>query len=189
MKQVCESFKYGLNAPSKKFDGVHKYLRITDIDDVTHQFNQTDLTSPDTESLSEEFKLQPNDIVFARTGASVGKTYLYNKRDGNVYWAGFLIRAKISKEHDSSFIFQMTNTKMYWDYITISSQRSGQPGVNAEQYAEFSLYVPTLAEQQKIGDYFRNLDELIAAKHKSIVKLRNIKKACLSKMFVNDTEL
>lgn len=189
LKQVCESFKYGLNAPSKKFDGVHKYLRITDIDDVTHQFNQTDLTSPDTESLSEEFKLQPNDIVFARTGASVGKTYLYNKRDGNVYWAGFLIRAKISKEHDSSFIFQMTNTKMYWDYITISSQRSGQPGVNAEQYAEFSLYVPTLAEQQKIGDYFRNLDELIAAKRKSIVKLRNIKKACLSKMFVNDTEL
>ena len=186
-KQVCESFKYGLNAPSKKFNGVHKYLRITDIDDVTHQFNQTDLTSPDTESLSEEFKLQPNDIVFARTGASVGKTYLYDKKDGNVYWAGFLIRAKISNEYDSSFIFQMTNTKMYWDYITISAQRSGQPGVNAEQYAEFSFYVPTLVEQQKIGNYFRNIDALISSKRQKLEKLQNLKQSCLDKMFINNT--
>lgn len=187
LKQVCESFKYGLNAAAKKFDGKHKYLRITDIDDVTHQFNQSDLTSPDTESLSEECKLHPNDIVFARTGASVGKTYLYDEKDGDVFWAGFLIRAHVSSEFDSSFVFQMTTTRMYWDYIALSSQRSGQPGVNAEQYADFSFYVPVLAEQQKIGKYFRNLDALISAKRQKLEKLQNLKQSCLDKMFINTT--
>lgn len=187
LRHICESFKYGLNAPAKKFDGIHKYLRITDIDDTSHQFNQADLTSPDTEPLTEEYRLHPNDIVFARTGASVGKTYLYDEKDGEVFWAGFLIRAHVSNEFDSSFIFYITTTRMYWDYIAISSQRSGQPGVNAEQYAEFSFYVPTLPEQKKIGEYFRNLDAIISAKRKKLEKLQNLKQSCLDKMFVNTT--
>ncbi|MDE5706175.1 restriction endonuclease subunit S [Muribaculum sp.] len=187
LRHICESFKYGLNAPAKKFDGIHKYLRITDIDDTTHQFNQADLTSPDAGPLTEEYRLHLNDIVFARTGASVGKTYLYDEKDGDVYWAGFLICAHVSNEFDSSFIFYITTTRMYWDYIAISSQRSGQPGVNAEQYAEFSFYVPTLPEQKRIGEYFRNLDAIISAKRKKLEKLQNLKQSCLDKMFVNTT--
>ena len=48
MGEVAENFEYGLNAAAKEFDGVNKYIRITDIDDESHQFNKEDLTSPDT---------------------------------------------------------------------------------------------------------------------------------------------
>ena len=78
-----------------------------------------------------------------------------------MYFAGFLIRAKIKRDYDADFVFQNTLTDNYDSYIRITSQRSGQPGVNAQEYANFALSVPCLAEQKKIGAYFTNLDNLI----------------------------
>lgn len=149
--EVAEKFDYGLNAAATDFDGKNKYLRITDIDDENRYFKYDDVSSPDCIlSESENYLLRENDIVFARTGASVGKTYIYNKQDGIVYFAGFLIRAHIKQEYDSLFIFQNTLSEPYNKYIQITSQRSGQPGVNAEEYKEYSVMCPpTLAEQQK----------------------------------------
>ena len=88
--EVCEPPKYGLNASGIDYDGEHKYLRITDIDEITHTFTPEDLTSPS--EYSDEYLLNENDIVFARTGASTGKTYLYDSKDGDLYYAGFLIK-------------------------------------------------------------------------------------------------
>ena len=96
---MSSSFEYGLNAAAKEYDGVNKYIRITDIDDDSRIFMQTDLTSPDCELCNaDRYKLEEGDIVFARTGASVGKTYIYKALDGLVYYAGFLIRAKIKQK-------------------------------------------------------------------------------------------
>lgn len=184
--EIAEKFDYGLNAAATDFDGKNKYLRITDIDDENRYFKYDDVSSPDCIlSESENYLLRENDIVFARTGASVGKTYIYNKQDGIVYFAGFLIRAHIKQEYDSLFIFQNTLSEPYNKYIQITSQRSGQPGVNAEEYKEYSVMCPpTLAEQQKIGQFFLKYDSFISAQQKEIENLKTIKKSLLQKMFV-----
>lgn len=160
--EMAESFQYGLNAAAKKYDGKNKYIRITDIDDISHEFLQSNLTSPDTDiSQADNYRLNEGNILFARTGASVGKTYIYKHSDGRVYYAGFLIRAKLFKEYDPEFVFQNTLTSKYKRFIQITSQRSGQPGVNAQEYEDYGLMVPSLKEQKGIGTFLANLDNLI----------------------------
>ena len=182
---ISSSFEYGLNAAAKEYDGVNKYLRITDIDDSSHAFRDDDLTSPDIDlSSAENYRLQEGEILFARTGASVGKTYIYKEFDELVYFAGFLIRAKIKPEYDAEFVFQNTLCSTYEKYIQITSQRSGQPGVNAQEYAEYSFLLPSCAEQKKIGNLLRQIDDLITLHQRELEKLKNIKKSMLEKMFV-----
>jgi len=160
--EMASSFEYGLNAAAKEYDGENKYIRITDIDDNTREFVSDSLTSPDIDLTdAEKYKLSAGDILFARTGASVGKSYIYRDNDGLVYYAGFLIRASINDEYDAEFVFQNTLTDKYKKYITVTSQRSGQPGVNAQEYSEYKIQVPKKEEQIKIGKYFRNIDKLI----------------------------
>jgi type I restriction enzyme S subunit len=183
--EVALSFEYGLNVAAKEYDGVNKYLRITDIDDESHNFKNNELTSPDIDLTNAyNFRLHEGDILFSRTGASVGKTFIYKKSDGIVYFAGFLIRARIKSEYDAEFIFQNTLCSKYEKYIKITSQRSGQPGVNAQEYAEYSFLIPKYKEQKQIGKYFYYLDNLITLHQRKLEKLQNIKKACLEKMFV-----
>ena len=107
------------------------------------------------------YLLEEGDLLFARTGASVGKTYLYRQYDGTVYFAGFLIRARIGESADPEFVYQATLTDAYKKYVAITSQRSGQPGVNAQEYADYQLMLPSRTEQQQIGMTLRSLDNLI----------------------------
>lgn len=182
--EISESFEYGLNAAATEYDGKHKYIRITDIDDSTHLFLQDDLTSPDINfSTADDYLLQEGDVLFARTGASVGKTYIYRRSDGDLYFAGFLIQAKIKSNYDADFVFQNTLTDSYDSYIRITSQRSGQPGVNAQEYANFALSVPSLAEQKKIGAYFSHLDRLITLHQRKCDKYKSIKSGLIRKLF------
>ena len=159
---MCGTFEYGLNAAAKEFDGKNKYIRITDIDDASREFLLSDLSSPDIclDGMSK-YLLSSGDIVFARTGASVGKTYIYRENDGIVYFAGFLIRAKVNQDNDAEFVFQSTLSPSYEKYIRITSQRSGQPGVNAQEYGEYDLFAPSKEEQQRIGQFLRGIDHLI----------------------------
>ncbi|OZS77982.1 hypothetical protein CF394_08560 [Tetzosporium hominis] len=185
LNEMSSSFEYGLNASAKKYDGQNKYIRITDIDESSHKFSTDTLTSPNTDlTLANNYILNEGDILFARTGASVGKTYIYNNKDGRVYYAGFLIRARIKEEFDAEFIFQNTLTTKYKEFIKVTSQRSGQPGVNAQEYSKFTLLVPDLEEQKKIGEFFKKLDETIELHEKELASLKETKKAFLQKMFV-----
>uniref|UniRef100_UPI00036A3BEE restriction endonuclease subunit S n=1 Tax=Clostridium tyrobutyricum TaxID=1519 RepID=UPI00036A3BEE len=182
--EISESFEYGLNAAATEFDGENKYIRITDIDDESRSFLETDLTSPNVDlNNADNYKLKSGDILFARTGASVGKSYIYKEYDGLVYYAGFLIRARIKPEYDAEFVFQSTLTNKYNKYIRITSQRSGQPGVNAQEYAEFNLRVPKYDEQSKIGVFFEQLDHLITLHQRKLNHLQDKKKSLLQKMF------
>ena len=185
LKDVTESIEYGLNASAKEFDGENKYIRITDIDDVSRKFKEDSITSPDINvSECDNYLLCEKDILFARTGASVGKTYHYDIKDGKVYFAGFLIRARIKEKFDSKFIFQNTLTDRFTQYVKVTSQRSGQPGVNGKEYGEYELYLPKYEEQQAIGTYFSNLDNLINSYQEKISQLETLKKKLLQDMFI-----
>lgn len=187
--ELSSSFEYGLNAASKEYDGENKYIRITDIDDESREFKQEDITSPDTDlSSAENYKLSEGDILFARTGASVGKSYIYKASDGLVYYAGFLIRARIKPEYNSEFVFQNTLTGNYEKFIKVTSMRSGQPGVNAQEYSQYQIMMPSKPEQDKISDCLRNLDNLITFHQRKCNTLKNLKEAMFTKMFPKEGE-
>ena len=182
--ELSSSFEYGLNAAAKEYDGENKYIRITDIDDDSREFKQEDITSPDTDlSSAENYRLSEGDILFARTGASVGKSYIYKASDGLVYYAGFLIRARIKPEYNSEFVFQNTLTGDYEKFIKVTSMRSGQPGVNAQEYSQYQIMMPSKLEQDKISDCLRNLDHLITLHQHKCEELKKLKKFMLQNMF------
>ena len=166
LKKCSTNLNYGLSAPAIEYDNVHKYIRITDIDENTNQFNQSNLTSP--QFYDDEHIVKENDILFARTGASVGKTYHYNKGDGLLYYAGFLIAAHIKENYNSSFIFYYTQTPKYKKWVKIMSTRSGQPGINAEEYGSFPIWIPSKFEQDKIVCLLEKIDKEIQTQIKII---------------------
>ena len=182
--ELSSSFEYGLNAAAKEYDGKNKYIRITDIDDDNREFKQENITSPDTDlSFAENYRLSEGDILFARTGASVGKSYIYKASDGLVYYAGFLIRARIKPEYNSEFVFQNTLTGDYEKFIKVTSMRSGQPGVNAQEYSQYQIMVPGKPEQDMISAYLQSLDNLIILHQRKLDRLVILKQAMLEKMF------
>ena len=178
LNDISKTFDYGMNVASTSFDGKNKYIRITDIDDVSHKFLKNNIVSP-SGSLEDKYLVRNDDILFARTGASTGKTYLYNSNDGILYFAGFLIRINVLKSYNSYFIFQNTLTKKYTDWVKVESIRSGQPGINAEQYKSYSIKCPTLAEQNKIANFLTTVDKKITNLENTITSLENQKKGLL----------
>lgn len=175
-----------MNSSAITFDGINKYIRITDINDKTNKFMYENITSPDTDlNTAENYRLKYGDILFARTGASVGKTYIYDINDGTVYFAGFLLRARIIKSHSPEFIFQQTLTNKYRDFVKIMSQRSGQPGINANEYKKFNIYIPKLKEQKKVSSLLLEIDKIIELHQRRINILEELKKAYLKEMLVD----
>ena len=180
----CSGFDYGMNAASKPFDGDHKYIRITDIDENTSEYKEDGVVSPDAE-IDEHYRVKENDILFARTGASTGKTYLYNPKDGKLYYAGFLIRMNVLPLNDSHFIFYQTQTPRYKKWVQIMSMRSGQPGINSQEYSSFRCFLPKLKEQQKIANLLTLIDQRIAIQNKVIEKYESLIKALIDKLVVS----
>ena len=144
---IATGFDYGMNAAAKPFDGENKYIRITDIDEASSTYIDKDIVSPDG-TLTENYLVNDRDILLARTGASTGKSYLYRKSDGKLYYAGFLIRANVTK-HNPYFVFSQLHTHRYWSWVSIMSARSGQPGINSQEYSSFPVYVTSLREDNQ----------------------------------------
>ena len=161
---MTNDFSYGLNASAREYDGKHKYIRITDIDDSSRMFSKKHLTSPNIDFTSNrDYLLHVGDVLFARTGASTGKTYMYISEDGCTYFAGFLIRGRVNSNYDINFFFQTTLTDSFKDFVKITSQRSGQPGINSKEYGNYFLHVPEKNEQIEIGKLLNKIDKLLAA--------------------------
>ena len=179
--EISSSPKYGLNASGIDYDGEHKYLRITDIDEVTHTFSPEEITTPS--EFSDDYLLEENDIVFARTGASTGKTYLYNPNDGDLYFSGFLIKFHI-KDANARFVFYQTCTHEYEKWVHVMSTRSGQTGINSEEYSTLKIKLPCIEEQQKIADCLSSIDSLIQTQQKVVTTWQQRKKALLQQMFI-----
>lgn len=122
--------KYGINAAAAAHSSsLPAYIRITDID-TDGRFLPNPLVSVDS-PLSRNYILQDGDIVIARTGASVGKSYRYRESDGELVFAGFLICiTPDEKKLDPVFAGYYLQSKPYWDWIAAESVRSGQPGMS-----------------------------------------------------------
>ena len=181
---IATGFDYGMNAAAKPFDGENKYIRITDIDEASSQYLYDDVVSPDGE-LGDSYLVKENDILLACTGASTGKSYLYRNSDGKLYFAGFLICANIYK-HNSYFVFSQLHTHRYKKWISVMSARSGQPGINSQEYASFPLYTTSLQEEDKIASFLKLLDERIATQNKIIDKLQSLIKGIAQKIVRNN---
>lgn len=179
---VSSNISYGMNAAAKTYDGQNKYLRITDIDEFSNRLNNQNLTSPNG-MLEEKFRVKEGDILFARTGASVGKSYLYRSDDGVLYFAGFLIRFRIQKAIPE-FIYLQTQLAEYNQWVKVMSMRSGQPGINAEEYKILKIVTPCKEEQQKIASYLTAIDDKIAGVNQQLEQTQEFKKGLLQQMFV-----
>ena len=178
---------YGVNAAAVPFsESLPTYIRITDIND-DGQFASRARVSVDIDATDEQY-LEDGDIVLARTGASVGKSYRYREEDGRLVYAGFLIRVRPSPERLlSQFLAAYLSTWSYWDWVRLTSERSGQPGVNATEYASIPLPLPpdrrTLAEQQKIADCLTSIDDQLNAQARKLDTLKQHKQGLQQQLF------
>jgi type I restriction enzyme S subunit len=181
--------EYGINAPAVEFsDDLPAYLRITDIDDNGNYSidKKASLGDPNY----EQFVLKNGDIVFARTGATVGKTYLYKPTDGILVFAGFLIRFRTSEKLlTPQHLKYFTETKHYWDWVKTVSMRSGQPGINAEEYASLKIPLPPLPEQKAIAQVLSTADAAIHTTEKLIAQKELRKKWLMQQLLTGKKRL
>ena len=178
---IATGFDYGMNAAAKPFDGENKYIRITDIDEASSTYIDKEIVSPDG-TLTDNFVVNDRDILLARTGASTGKSYLYRKSDGKLYYAGFLIRANVTK-HNPYFVFSQLHTHRYWSWVSIMSARSGQPGINSQEYSSFPVFITSLREEDKISALLSLIDKRIATQNKVIEDLKKLKSAIAERVY------
>jgi len=178
---ISSKVMYGIGSSAVSFDGINKYLRITDIDESSRTFISSPLTSPDG-NIEEKYKLIDGDIVFARTGASVGKSYLYNPKDGNLIYAGFLIKFHI-RDANPYFVYVNTFKEYYNKWVQMMSVRSGQPGINAEEYKLLPIKLPSKPEQEKIASFLSSVDTKIEQLTKKKTLLEQYKKGVMQKIF------
>ena len=182
---LVSSPDYGVNAAAVPFsERLPKYLRITDIsEDGTYLSDK--MVSVDIEPTEGNY-LEEGDIALARTGASVGKSYRYRKEDGRLVFAGFLIRIKPAKKKlVSAYLANFLTTGLYWDWVAVTSARSGQPGINSTEYSSLTIPLPPgdLTEQQRIADCLTSLDDLIAAQTQKLAALKTHKQGLMQQLF------
>jgi type I restriction enzyme M protein len=139
--------QYGSGASKVGYDGAVRYIRITDLTEKG-ELKETDMVSPSV--IEEDYFLQYGDLLIARSG-SVGRTYLHQKTSGSFQFAGYLIRFRIApaKAHPA-FVFQITQSP-HWDNWIVQQSKTGTiPNINAQQYAAFRLPLPPLEVQKEI---------------------------------------
>lgn len=188
-KLLYEKPKYGINAPATKLEGaLPNYLRITDITDDGY-YSKIDRVGVN-HTMSDLYQLHEGDIVLARTGASVGKSYLYNENDGKLIYAGFLIKISPIKEQlNPSYLFQYLKTHNYWKWVQVMSMRSGQPGINGNEYSSMLIPVPPEPEQQAIAKVLSDMDDEIEVLRTKLSKTKAIKEAMMSELLTGKTRL
>ena len=187
---LLSSPDYGINAPGVPDTGAFpRYLRITDITD-DGRFSppvQTAVNHPE----SSRYILSKDEIVFARTGASVGKSYLYKDADGELVFAGFLIRARIDPSKLSpEYLAAYTHTADYWNWVRLMSMRSGQPGINGQEYASMSFRIPpTLPEQAAIASVLSDMDAELEVLEAKLDKARQVKQGMMQQLLTGKVRL
>lgn len=181
---------YGINAPAMLFDSrFPTYLRITDITE-DGRFDETNKTSVNHPA-AMSYVLEIGDLVFARTGASVGKSYLYDPKDGQLVFAGFLIRFHPDVQRlVPAYLRFFVQTHSYWNWVKTNSMRSGQPGINSQEFASLLIPLPpTLAEQEAIAAALSDADALIEALEQLIAKKRQVKQGAMQELLTGKRRL
>ncbi|KJQ68613.1 type I restriction-modification system S subunit [Streptococcus mitis] len=175
-----EKLAYGSGASAIDFSGL-RYIRITDIDECGNL--KIDKKSPS--HYDEKYLLNTGDILFARSGATVGKTFLYSKEKyGPAQYAGYLIRLIPNLSLvNPVFVYHFTNTKFYNDFIAKVQNAVAQPNINAKQYGELDFILPPLSLQNEFADFVAQVDKSQLAIQKSLEELETLKKSLMQEYF------
>lgn len=181
--------RYGIGAAAAAYRAdLPVYIRITDIDEFG-RFKPDPMVSVDS-PFSSNYLLRDGDIVVARTGASVGKSYRYRTSDGHLIFAGFLIAVRPdSKRLDPRYLAYTFQSKQYWDWVISESMRSGQPGINAQQIAQLEIDAPDIAVQREVADKLEDADNAIDSLERLIAKKRDIKHGMMQELLMGRTRL
>ncbi len=184
LKDLCiQAGEYGLNAPAISFTKEFPlYLRITDITDdgIYSDKQRVSVAYTGTEKL-----LNNNDFLFARTGATVGKTYLNRQTDEKIAFAGYLIRFVPDLNKILPYYLVLyCQTKPYWKWVKIFSIRSGQPGISAEEYGKLPIPCPPIEEQRRIVEVLECWDKGIALV-KKLIEQKELQKKYLMQQLLS----
>lgn len=174
---------YGANAPALPYKtGDVRYIRITDIDDYGHLISE-DKASLD-ETIAQNYLLKDNDILFARTGDTVGKSLLYKSYMGRAAYAGYLIRFTLDEKLILPEYFDAIAKSDIFEAFKISMKRIGaKPNINSREYGIFRFPMPlNLDEQKGIAKLFTKVDEAIASIQNSIAAAERLKKSLMQNL-------
>ena len=152
---------YGIGAPAIPFDkNKRTYLRITDINE-DGTLNKDGLMSVEEEK-ADEYLLAPNDIVFARTGNSTGRTYFYEESDGIFCYAGFLIKFTLNPNKvNPRMLKYYTHSKAYYDWVHSFDTGGTRGNINAKTYGQMPVTLPSKERQDRIVEICKSLDDKI----------------------------
>ena len=176
---------YGIAASAVDYDSQKPtYLRITDInDDGTINFDG--LKSVDDEN-SYKYILKENDIVFARTGASTGRSYFYQKEDGVFVYAGFLIKFSLDpKKVNPRYLKYYTHSKIYYDWVHSFDSGATRGNINAKTFGDMLLDLPERNVQDEIVSILKEIDDKIAVNRRICENLEAQAQALFKHWFID----
>ena len=149
--------EYGAQSASIEYDPTRpRYVRITDInDDGTLNDDVVASINPDDD---EQYRLEYGDFMFARMGATVGKTYAFIT--GNQIFAGYLIRYKLNQKLiNPRYLFWYTKLDEYWNWVKLNQSGAAQPGINAKKYGSLRIPVPPIEQQEQFAAFVEQTDK------------------------------
>jgi type I restriction enzyme S subunit len=182
LAEIAESIEYGVTASASNDPVGPKFLRITDIQNGGVAWENVPwCVCNEREVASARLKL--GDIVFARTGATTGKSFLVRDCPANAVFASYLIRVRLGEMADNRFVSHFFQTSDYWAQITKSARGVAQPGVNATTLKDLKIPLPPLPEQRRIADILDKADALRAKRRAAIKKLDELTQSIFLDMF------
>ena len=143
---ISSVIQYGLNNSAEQ-EGTHRFLRITDIQNGMVDWENVPFTTPKD---VDAYLLDKGDILFARTGATVGKSFIVSELPYPSVYASYLIRIRLLGDVYPEYIYRFFNSKCYWEQITDKSVGVGQPNCNGTSLKELFIPLPPIEEQPKI---------------------------------------
>ena len=173
---LSAAIQYGLSNSAKQ-QGTHRLLRITDIQDGKVNWDTVPFTTVDD---PETYLLKTGDIVFARTGATVGKSFLITEIPYPSVYASYLIRIRLLGNLLPEYIYQFFDSACYWSQITDKSVGVGQPNCNGTSLKELLIPLPPINEQLRIVPTAQALLAYVAkidAEKKSLLSIATAAKA------------
>ena len=176
---------YGIAASAVPFDSsLYTYLRITDIND-DGSLNKSGLTSVDEDNAGN-YLLKPNDIVFARTGNSTGRAYFYDGSDGELVYAGFLIKFSLDESKVNPRIMKYyTHSKPYYDWVRSFDTGGTRGNINAKTYGNMPITLPSRTTQDSVVAILKSLDDKIEVNRKINENLEQQAQALFKSWFVD----
>lgn len=185
--------KYGANESGIPYsDSLPRYIRITDIT-PDGNLKYTGKLSLSEES-AKDYILEDGDILFARSGATVGKTFIYYQSYGRSAYAGYLIKASLNNKVSPKFVYYYTCSSLYEIWKNSIFIQSTIQNIGADRYANLPVPVPkTLQEQEEIADYLdakcAEIDKLIAKKEQLVKELECYKKSLIYEVVTGKREV